>query len=235
MYGDPQIAHHILRAIPPSIETFLRGIILADVSGPFALGLLYGLVMKALYIYGATLIFINTSDNFKFEINQKFSIFLAAAFLFSAYLIVLAGYYQYGLSCCERHSTFKDCLIFLALICISASIASIFTSKKIISKTPLVQLGSAFIFISILIGVFGSYQNISKAYNGFASKKEMIHANWERGLTSDKAMIFEQRDDPIVGGILRPPGTYVMGNDVDWGAAAIMRFFSKESITFTSD
>lgn len=231
VYGDPEIAHNLLLALKPSIQTFLHDFFFSSdehISPLF--GLLTGLVVKLLYLFGVTALFTSLMNRCKVKINHALSGLLAFVFALSAFFVVLAGHYQYGLNCCERHSTFKDCLILLSLFCSGAYLAAVLHNRI---RIPL-AMGSTLITLSISIGLASAFSNISVAYSGFSGKQAMNARNWKQGRSANPIMLFEQRDDPIVGGLIRPNGNYHLGTDTDWGVAAIMRFHNKQSIEIIS-
>jgi hypothetical protein len=231
VYGDPDIAHNLFRALKPSIETFLHDFFFSSEEHlPLLSGFLTGFAVKLLYLLGVMALFTYLMNSHKVKINQALSGLLAFVFALSAFLVVLAGYYQYGLNCCERHSTFKDCLILLSLFCFGAYLAAALNNRI---RFP-VALGSTLITVSLSIGLASAYSNISSAYSGFSSKQAMNERNWKQGGSTNPILLFEQRDDPIVGGLIRPHGIYHLGADTDWGLAAIMRFHNKQSIEIIS-
>lgn len=111
-------------------------------------------------------------DHQKRNVALSFSI----ACIASIGLSEIGAYYQFGVSCCERHDTIRHFLSYIGVVSFSTASASLIPGEKIKKSTKLFCMGSGYILVGLCTLVsakkmwidYGNYHNITSLH----------HENW---------------------------------------------------------
>ena len=234
--GNAEIAHQLKPSFLASIPTFFREVISINGAGLSVSSLLFGFATKLAYFIGAFGVFLSIAKDLKSKSCLQFLGVLSLACFATTFFMIAAGHYQFGMICCERHITFRQCLVIIGLLTGAAHFALKLSKYAVFSKinnTPAFPIG--LIFLAVLAATVRSGSPLIAAYSRYDSRYAINVSNWNSGNSSGDSMIYRQRNDPIVGAIFRPDGVYYFDDRSDWFIKSILNFYHKKSVTFITD
>lgn len=237
LFGDKMIAHHVWNSFAAALRRFpleIVGLAEGDTAGRF--GIAADLAAKVCLTAGSFLVFRRLEGARDAERVIRLLI-LALAALGSAFVSLFAAFYQFGVACCPRHQTVRECLAILVLVVLSrllsmalGSSATPATSSRA-TRTGSARIGSALLAAAALIATGANADRLLRNYAVFPEVVAARAANWQAGRSSGRAMVFEQAAlGPITGGPRWPPGHYERVADLHPYARMIMNFFGKDEL-----
>lgn len=225
LMGDPAIAHHFVQALAHGIKAFIEAIFSLDGSSTDPASLLLGSASKCLFFLGTFHIVRAHRDTLRPSVLMLVAFSLAC--FGTAFLTISAAMYQFGLLCCERHDTFRQCLILLGL----ASAASA-ASARCGPLSGQHQRGYLLILIAVLVAISGSARDLMSDYARYRDLEGARIQNWSSGKSDGLSMTFVvPMPGKVVGGLVEPGGTYQMSNNPPVIPQGIMYIFHKSSVT----
>lgn len=232
--GDPKVVHNLASALFLSVTSYLRDVLSVDGIGADKRSLILGIATKATFFAGAVGVFWSFCPEHRERIpRQQLGIMSISCFI-TAFLIIVASYYQFGLLCCERHITFRQVLVFIGLLT-GAGYCVLMLSWRVtpLSDERVKILSVTLLFSSILIPATVSVPALLSEYKHYHAYLSIKVANWNAGLAPQDSMIYQYRKGgPIVGGIVPvADGTYTLENKPGWWMEGLMSFFQKKSVT----
>ncbi|SDV49678.1 hypothetical protein [Chitinasiproducens palmae] len=155
-------------------------------------------------------------------------------------LSIGAAFYQFGLLCCERHDTFRQCLVYLGLASAAAAWAagrrhrrcgvrpgavSRVTAPRPVQGASLLLAGAAIAFLAALPALHADF----RSYRRFAAVRAQ---NWQAGRAPGDTMSFAQHPPGrVVGGMVVEQGRYERGPNTPAWIDGVLMLFGKRSVT----
>ncbi|HGL4258421.1 TPA: hypothetical protein ACKE3D_002101 [Burkholderia dolosa] len=225
LMGDPAIAHHFMQALSHGIKAFAEATFSLDGSSTDPASLILGSTSKFLFFIGAFFTVRAHRDTLRLSVIML-SAFSLACFG-TAFLTISAAMYQFGLLCCERHDTFRQCLILLGI----ASAASAAAARGgLLSGQH--QRGYLLILVAVFVAISGSAKDLMSDYARYRDLEGARIQNWRSGKSDGPSMTFlVPIPGRVVGGLVEPGGTYHMSNNPPVIPQGIMYIFHKSSVT----
>jgi hypothetical protein len=228
--GNPAVAHHFFISIRWSVSTFVRELVSIDGSGNAIKALILGVISKGMFClaaYGLTKRAVSTLQ--VGEARQDWLAILSIACLVTSFLTIVAAFYQFGMNCCERHGTFRQCLIFIALAAGAASLAmrgrTAPIAKKDMSIAPIYCA-----LIAVLLPLAMSFPAIVSDYKNYHAIRGDREENWAAGIAAGDSMtVINRPNGRIVGGFQVPSDTCASPGECFW-REAYADFFKKKVI-----
>jgi hypothetical protein len=151
---------------------------------------------------------------------------LTAGQIAGAFLILASAYYQFGEACCQRHETFRGCLIVLATLTLAALVARSMT-RNIPS-----YVGPVLLTAALLLGLIPRIPLLIADYRQIPAVIAVRHANWVAGHEPGPAMVFLIAPAPHVVNSDNLPvrGRFVKAANNPWFIAGLLRFFEKNAV-----
>jgi hypothetical protein len=237
IFGDPNVAHHIVPALTESVKRYLLELLSISGTGLQPKHLLVGTVVKASFFigaYGTMLPVVATQKASRYD--RQLLALLGVACFGTVFLVLASAYYQFGSVCCERHGTFRQVLTFLGLFSFAAVLAGLRAAPEIgeqrnfATSKSLILLG-----VSVAIPALYSVRAVASDYKNFAVYRQVQRTNWESGLAAGKHLVFNTPPyGSVYGGVGFPDGTHTVADDNGWMIRSILTYFNKESVTFSN-
>jgi hypothetical protein len=147
-------------------------------------------------------------------------------------LTIVAGFYQFGLDCCEHHATVRQCLIFVLLTAGAGTLAIFRTRPKRLGDREMI-FAIGCLVLAALILTYTALPRLAFDYTNFDIIKTARIGNWQAGLRDGNSMTYA--DPPygqIVGGWSGLNGTYTRSTSSP-AELGMLKFFNKDSVTYT--
>ncbi len=153
---------------------------------------------------------------------------LAAGLLIAAYGSLASAAYQFGAPCCQRHDSFRACLVVLALTVLAALAARL----RVWRHVPAVA-GPALLVLGLLPPLLDRLPAWRADLRQQGAVIAIRRANWAAGAAPGPAMVLRQAPAPHVvndgnlpvrGRIDRAAG------EVPWFVAGVLDFFGKSAV-----
>jgi hypothetical protein len=225
VFGDRSIVHEPVSAVLAAARLFLREVVGTDTPSDSLTEMLSILLLKVTFFFGTYFLFSLDHEASRSR-RQLMRLVLAASLIGAAFLVLAAGFYQFGLSCCERHATMRQCYMLIAI----GSLA-LFAAHWRPIRAP--SVGIVLLLIAILIPLKRATPDLVSDYRNYhvivAARVDM----WTSGLGPDNPMTVQQvQPARIAGGSLLAVNTYSAADkSVDALPSWIMYFFRKASLT----
>jgi len=237
LFGDINVAHHIIPSIISSIYDFPKELFLSPNQSDLASSL-KSVSSKLLLIISLFFLFREINNSSKIKNNKKLTISFSLSCFITSFFIIFASYYQFGTICCERHYSFRTFLNYMGIISFTYYLSTIKHSQTLDKENKL-TLYAVVLFIATITS--GNYIIDKAAYtiNTYHLYKFWQEKNWSNGYSP-------QRDSslcilpihPITGGI-SIYGNYTFNekinnasNSENWFPNSILFFFKKNEINF---
>ena len=143
---------------------------------------------------------------------------------------IAGSYYKFGLVCCERHDTVRQCMIVLTLMAGAALAAAYLPPRrpKLLTAGP----GALLLALALLILTIQRAPDLAAAYQARPTIVAIRHDNWNAGTAPGGWMTFLMAPlPPIVQGMAPPErGIFRQSPDTPWLWDLVMTFFRKTTI-----
>jgi hypothetical protein len=223
--GEASLRHYLAKSLLAAGPAFVREVL--------SLGthVTTGLLTKCFFFIGSFLTLSTILQGTSKRTNGYYLIGIAIACMATSFMTIAAAFYQFGMICCERHYTMRECLIFVSLVAASGSIAAFRADVKRSDRWQAAAL--VCLTIATAIPAYDAIPKLASDYMSSESIKGVRIKNWLAGTEQGISMVYlDQPPGEIVGGMSGLTGTYRMSPDLPEGTRGFMRFFNKESITF---
>ncbi|MBV9786455.1 MAG: hypothetical protein JO264_21850 [Acidisphaera sp.] len=156
---------------------------------------------------------------------------LAAAFCITAYLSIAAADYQFGVLCCERHTTFRQCALVLAIVALARLAADLDWGWRLRAGVAAIA-GPVLVALSLSILSAARMPALVADYRAVPAMTETRRENWSSGFDKrSPAMLFALPPlGRIVGGLGWPTGDYALSEHPPWNILGILQFFGKQQL-----
>ncbi|MFM0145461.1 hypothetical protein [Paraburkholderia sp. RL18-085-BIA-A] len=159
---------------------------------------------------------------------------LSFAYFLTSFMTLGAAFYQFGVACCERHDTMRQCFIFIGLASSGAALGACAQGKT--EHGGLRTRYVFFLLFAVLIPTVIAVPDIASDYGNYRRIQDAKIANWNAGMAPGSSMVYVQRPlGKIVGGFSVPDGTYTKATEGPALAKWIAHFFKKDQVTFVTE
>lgn len=143
---------------------------------------------------------------------------------------IAGSYYKFGLVCCERHDTMRQCLMVLSILSAVTLIASVL--PKVQRPDRLSIAGASILGLTLLVSLARELPGLQKAYAAWPTSIAVRHANWDSGHAPGERMTLLMLPLlPVVDGLVPPErGTLRRDAHPPWIWDLVMTFFDKQEI-----
>ncbi|KXU91586.1 hypothetical protein CR51_31790 [Caballeronia megalochromosomata] len=239
VFGDPSIAHHVSISVLHAMPQYLIELISLDGQTLNARNILFGFVAKTCYFAAVYIGVRSIRGSVRAESSVQLSIFLIAIAA-ASFMSLVGAFYQFGVVCCERHDTMRQCMSILLLGSVAALIAQLgrgrsTQSNERRSRRAAFRWCPALILCAVLVSSVTSAKLLANDYRRYGQFLGARSQTWASGSATAPGMVVTQvTPGLIVGGVVRPAGVYVRSGETPWFLAGILDFFGKKSMTLTS-
>jgi hypothetical protein len=185
--------------------------------------LLAGLAIKLLLLVSLPAANAGSRRDYRFGAMWTLALFLGA------FASVAAAYHQFGTLCCERHATFRQAMILLALL----TLAGLLGSALMVQRSVLL---AALLLVLLVARAGALYSDWHLRDQVFAARQR----TWDSGAGPGDAMTFFLAPaGRIINDDALPIGRYRRTSDIPvegapWYAWGIMAHFGKHALTITA-
>lgn len=226
LFGDAAVAKHFFPSLWEALKRFPAE----------GLGLKYApdkpvwffatLLAKVLLFLGAVRLFRGDAGQTSGSPRQLLKLIAwLIALLGGSLFSLLAAFYQFGLVCCERHQTTRECLVILAIIVAAKLIALLRPNKSLIKRDRSAVL---LLVAATILAAGGNAAALLNDYKNYSLAWNARNTTWLEGTSNKSSMVFKQ--PPIlrvVGGQEWPVGQYDRASEPVLTIRVIMDYFGK--------
>ena len=240
VFGSPAMAHHAFAALTAMVPQAGRELFTLDPSRATDKQLTLGLIVKLLFALGVYGLASQRRD----ALAQRMRLSLALSTLALVPVTIFTAYYQFGSLCCERHATFRQCMVYVG-IAAAASWLAVWRHRRRVArinddrqavalgKQPWLCLGS--LLASVLVAASTSLAKVHHDYAAYDRIAAGRRATWISGVASERSGVFTRIvSGRIVGGDPKLPMGVVQIGDDD-SADAILAYFGKERLVVSDE
>ncbi|HVZ44415.1 MAG TPA: hypothetical protein VHA82_11445 [Ramlibacter sp.] len=236
IFGDRAVAHHPVSAMLNSARVFAVELVSLDGSAPNFGDIASGLAVKGLFFLGIWSWARSSAAPRRplTDTARPLPLFIGAAALATAFTIIAAAYYQFGVVCCERHGTFRQALVCLALFSFAWWLGRRMQGRSAARGLP--ALSPLCLLLAVVIAGIPSWGALLADYKSYPARISAAHANWIAGnAAGDTFTYVALPPGEIVGGPYLPAeGTFAAGPSGPGNVPHIIAFFRKKAVTFTA-
>jgi hypothetical protein len=232
-FGDALYVHQlwpsVLAALPHAAWEFVS----ADSLNIDARHLLFGAMTKLAFFIG---IFRLSRRSTACHARQRARIALALAAFALVPITLFTAYYQFGsMACCERHATFRQCMVFIGLAA-SASFLATLTAKATWPARHGWLKGEMALLVALVVGLAGSTGRLIHDHARFTALLSGREETWQSGRSVGKTMTVTQTPyGGIVGGYpILDANEYSRDGQKHDAATVILDYFDKDNVIFTA-
>ncbi|MDT4844109.1 hypothetical protein FQZ97_780530 [compost metagenome] len=224
--GDPAIAHNVLASLKMTVSIFpLQYFLFGNnvLSGGFPGA---GALTKIAFFVGAFAAFTCIP-------NRRGSVIAGAiigiAGVAAAFISMGGSIFQFGVHCCERHTTMEQVYIWISIVGFAKAVAGLIQNKSDI----LPKISAPALAIASLIPLSLLTTSLMTNYSRLPEIREKQIAVWHTG-SSDAPEIIIRKFEPALitqGGFTEfPAGEYQNTPDTGWYQRIIMDYFKKDKL-----
>lgn len=224
----PGVSHNVGAVLMAAIPEALRQILgKAEATGWLG-GIPYLLIKLCLGLFVFSLMRLLPTAHLKLHAVLAF----ALASIATIGLSEIAAFYQFGVSCCERHDTIRHFLSYVAVI--AFSVAAAFFTKKIPATRNMTRLSIATGLLLMVLCTGVSVKKLWADYRTYDNVTELHNRNWLFGQSPPFTFTIEYLDGHSYGLLPMPPeGIYALKDqNISIFSNSILRFFGAEEIIF---
>ncbi|WP_155628290.1 hypothetical protein [Burkholderia multivorans] len=231
--GDSAIAHHAIPALRTALVEFAKAMGASGWDSRSEVGIGLTIIAKGL-VFGA---FFYLSSWFTNVPSPKgatrWLAILSLACLGTALSTIAAAYYQFGMMCCERHDTLRQCLIYIAIVALACA-AGLHHRQKPNNASPTVPL--CMLAVAVAINLWLSVPALRSDYARYDTLRDIRVVNWNHGVASSQSMEFDQiAPGQVIGGVLVKEKKYTLSDpETGWWIEGVLKFFHKTEVTFVT-
>jgi hypothetical protein len=217
------IAHHLLPSLRASLDWFVRLLVAPDAAtgGPVGWWLpVFFLGMACAWRQSGVAV-----------APARHLLALAAGLLIAAYGSLVSAAYQFGVPCCERHDSFRACVVVLAVV-VLAALAARLGDQTLWCRMP-AAAGPVLLVLGLLPPLLHRLPALGDDYRQQHAVIAIRRADWAAGAAEGRAMVFRQPPRPHVvnDGFLPVQGRFDRATgEVPWFVAGVLDFFDKSAI-----
>jgi hypothetical protein len=233
-FGDAQYIHQLVPSAIGAMPHALWELVSSDGTHIDARHLLSGMLTKAAFFAGVFALARQVSPGAGIQ-RLRFPLIVATFALVPVTLFT--AFYQFGMmACCERHATFRQCMVFIGLASSASGLAALAPSVRLLARLPASRAwGVRLILLALLIGAISSIRGLWHDYANYNSLVSAREATWASGRADGPTMTITQSAyGSIVGGYpILPARTYAKAEGEVSEAITILDYFMKQSADFT--
>lgn len=239
VFGDPAIAHHAYASLIHTVPQYIMELVSLDGQTLNSRNIWLGAVAKTCYFAGVYVGIRSIRQSLKAESCVQLIMFIIAI-VAASFMSLFGAFYQFGVVCCERHDTMRQCMSILLLGSIAAVLAQLGrggAKQHDADQKPRAALAwcPALILCAVIVSSLASGKLLANDYRRYGQFVAARSQTWASGAARGPAMVVTQvTPGLIVGGVVRPAGEYVRSDETPWFLAGILDFFGKKSMTLTS-
>jgi hypothetical protein len=173
---------------------------------------------------------------------------LAAALLAASFLSIAAALWQFGLVCCQRHDSFRQCLDVLVLLLLAALAAR--ASRRRVARSTArlpdprrdVTIGSAWLLLALALALshrgplMRRLPSLQADYRHLPALVAARNRTWASADTPGPDMVFHGPPQGfVVGETDWPAGTFTQIPTPPWFMQGILLFYGKQRVTVVQD
>ncbi len=231
---NPTYLGHPFASLARAVPTYFRELAVLDGAEAGKRAILLGATLKVLIGFGFLALF-RGSRSAGDPAGQRWVLAVLVASLQATCFLSIAGsYYKFGLVCCERHDTVRQCLALLTLLSGAALLATVpATIWPRWSRTALTPTIGAAVLGGVMVVMLGrELGTLEQAYAAWPTAVSVRRANWAAGHGPGPGMIFAMAPmPPVVSGMLPPAtGSFRLAADPPWLWELVMKFYRKQEI-----
>ncbi len=226
--GDAAIAHHLLASMIATVEKIPFELLKGDTLRHKYTGLAEGLLIKSLFFVGLYFA-MSARPHSPSKRLQRMRLVLAIALIGTAFVTIMAAFYNFGELCCERHDTLRQNYLLIALASIATWLAAYRPSRHYKFAMPVLSL-------ALLIPMLVVSPRLMAEYRDYATIVNARNFTWQSGRAVGPDMKIIQTTPNLTGNLYITPGIYQRSADPKTDARPqwMLIFFDKQSAEFTS-
>ncbi len=159
---------------------------------------------------------------------------LATALVGTAYLSIAPALFTFGFACCERQSTFRQCLYVLLCVVAGAALARTGPIRRLDPRAAaLAGVAVPLLAVAILLtpAAGDRLADLIADYRALPSFIRERQENWAAGKDPGSAMVFRFRERPkILNAFWAVPERYTGGDTLQWQFKFVSEYFGKTTI-----
>lgn len=221
---NPEVARRLGASLWITLTSFPVDVLATDLVAPTTGGLLLGIVGKSALLVLSIFIF-QRDQAAPPELRLRVAS-VAVAALVAALFSLFAGFFQFGVHCCQRHQTFRSQLLVLAIVATGWLLARSRVSGWFRSG-PQSLIAAA----SIVAVVASGSQTAVAVARDLAHYPQILQArteNWREGVSADTEMTYRlAHGGEAIGHVFVPTGTFLDNDQTPREILAMMRYFRK--------
>ncbi|WP_294641486.1 hypothetical protein [uncultured Aureimonas sp.] len=221
---NSEVARRVGASLWSTLTSFPADVLAADFVAPTTVGLLLGIIGKSALLVLSILVFQRYRAALP-ELRLRVAS-VAVTALVAALFSLFAGFFQFGVHCCQRHQTFRSQLVVLAIVAGGWLLARSRVSGWLRSG-PQSLIATA----SIVAVVASGAQTAVAVATDLAHYPQILQArkeNWREGVSADTEMTYRlAHGGDAIGHVFVPTGTFLDGDQTPREILAMMRYFRK--------
>lgn len=223
----PGVSHNVGAVLTAAIPEALRQILGKAETGWLA-GMPYLLIKLCLGLFVFGLMRLLPTGHLKRHAVLAF----ALASIATIGLSEIAAFYQFGISCCERHDTVRHFLSYVAVIAFAAA-AAFFTKGMPSTRNMTILCTVTGLLLTVLCTVV-SVKKLWADYKTYSNVTDLHSRNWLFRQSPPFTFTMEYLDGHSYGILPMPPeGIYVLKDpNISIFSNSILRFFDAKEIKF---
>lgn len=227
---NPTYLRHPFASLLRTFPTYFRQLITLDGVGVGRRAFAWGILIKGGLCTGLLAV-IWAAPTPKATRQTRWALGGLLLALQATFFTSIAGsYYKFGLVCCERHDTMRQCILALSILSAVTLIASLL--PRVERPERLSIGGAAILGVTLMVTLVRELPDLQKAYAAWPTVVSVRHANWESGhAPGDRMTLLMQPLPPVVDGMTPPErGTLRRDAHLHWIWDLVMTFFNKQEI-----
>ncbi|HEY4147034.1 hypothetical protein [Pinirhizobacter sp.] len=240
VFGNAAIAHHAFVAFKAMVPQAGREWLTLDPSRATDKQLTLGLIVKALFALGVYGLATHRHD----AVAQRMRLSLALSALALVPATIFTAYYQFGSLCCERHATFRQCMVYVGIAAAASWLANWKHRQKGVAENDQrismpagkqAWFALASLLVAVLVAASSSVPRIRHDYLAYDRIAAARQATWDSGVANGRSGVFTRVvSGRIVGNDPKlPQGAVRVGDDKN--ADAILAYFGKDSLVVADE
>lgn len=228
--ANPRFQHHVWASIVRSVPTYFRQIATLDgtQTGLWAIG--ESFFIKLAMCLGLLAFFRGACVTTPAR-GSRLGLVALIFGLQATFIASIAGsYFKFGLVCCERHDTLRQCLFDLTALAGAALLSRLRPPPANPARCR--AIGVALLGATLITLTIRELPALRAAYAMRHDTIAIQRANWKSGKSPGPRMTMLMAPlPPIVGGMMPPAsGTFENGTEAPWPFWLLVEFFGKHQI-----
>lgn len=228
--ANPTYLNHPMASLLRSVPTYFRQLIVLDGMGQSRSAFLWGAAVKSALCAGLLAVMWGAPGRGFTRQTRWVLGGLLLAFQATFFTSIAGSYYKFGVVCCERHDTMRQCILVLSILCGITLVASLLPPLRRPARVSMA--GAILLGLTLLVSLGRELPDLQKAYVAWPTAVRVRHVNWESGhAPGDRMTLLMMPMLPVVDG-LTPPERVTARRDANppWLWELVMIFFDKQEI-----